>query len=123
VLKQRDGQKKTQPADGLLEAVRGILDTMQADLLSQARKRMADNTVLASSFDEVAAHLSSATAEKGGGKFVAVHVKDDPACDAKFKEIKASVRCIPLKDEFDGAGTCIITGERVAQRVIVAKAY
>ena len=75
------------------------------------------------SFDEVAAHLTSATAEKGGGKFVAVHVKDDPACDAKFKEIKASVRCIPLKDEFDGAGTCIITGERVAQRVIVAKAY
>jgi prolyl-tRNA synthetase len=123
VLKQRDGQKKTQPAEGLLEAVRGILDTMQADLLSQARKRMADNTVLAASFDEVAAHLTSATAEKGGGKFVAVHVKDDPICDAKFKEIKASVRCIPLQDEFDGAGTCIITGERVAQRVIVAKAY
>ena len=59
----------------------------------------------------------------GGGKFVAAYVKDDPACDAKLKEFKATVRCIPLVDEYGGPGNCIITGERVAQRVIVAKAY
>ena len=63
------------------------------------------------------------TAERGGGKFVAAYVKDDPVCDAKLKEFKATVRCIPLVDEFGGPGNCIVTGERVAQRVIVAKAY
>jgi hypothetical protein len=28
-----------------------------------------------------------------------------------------------LTDEYGGAGPCIVTGERVAQRVIIAKAY
>jgi len=26
-------------------------------------------------------------------------------------------------DEYDGAGTCVVTGEQVAQRSVVAKAY
>ena len=51
------------------------------------------------------------------------HIKDDPACDARIKEFKASVRCIPLEDEFDGPGKCIVTGEEVPQRVVMAKAY
>ena len=51
------------------------------------------------------------------------HVKDDPACDARLKEFKATVRCIPLTDEYDGSGKCIITGERVERRVVIAKAY
>jgi len=51
------------------------------------------------------------------------HIKDDPICDARLKEFKTTVRNIPLVDEYDGAGTCIITGERVAQRSVIAKAY
>ena len=27
------------------------------------------------------------------------HLKDDPACDARIKEFKATVRCIPLVDD------------------------
>ena len=42
------------------------------------------------------------TAEKGGGKFVMAHVKDDPVCDARMKEFKATIRSIPLVDEYDG---------------------
>ncbi len=63
------------------------------------------------------------TAEKGGGKFVMAHVKDDPACDARLKEFKATVRNIPLVDEYDGGGKCIITGEPVDRRVVIAKSY
>jgi prolyl-tRNA synthetase len=40
-----------------------------------------------------------------------------------LKEFKATVRNIPLKDEFDGAGKCIVTGELVNRRVVIAKAY
>ena len=51
------------------------------------------------------------------------HMKDDPANDALLKEFRATVRNIPLKDEFDGPGKCIVTGEEVAHRVVIAKAY
>ena len=42
------------------------------------------------------------------------------AVDSGFK---ASIRNIPLVDEFDGPGKCILTGEDVSHRVVIAKAY
>jgi len=51
------------------------------------------------------------------------HLKDDAGCDARIKAMKATVRCIPLTDEYDGPGKCIVTGETVPQRVVIAKAY
>ena len=50
------------------------------------------------------------------------HLKDDPRCDARIKEFKATIRCVPLVDEYDGP-ECIVTGEPVDRRVVVAKAY
>jgi prolyl-tRNA synthetase len=67
--------------------------------------------------------LNDVSAEKGGGKFVMAHVKDEPQCDARMKEFKATVRCIPLIDEYDGPGKCIVTGEVVDRRLVIAKAY
>lgn len=51
------------------------------------------------------------------------YLKDDPACGARLKEFKATVRCLPLADEHNGGGRCIVTGEPVSQRVVIAKAY
>jgi len=51
------------------------------------------------------------------------HIKDDPQCDARIREFKATVRNIPLVDEFDGPGKCIVTGEPVDRRAVIAKAY
>ena len=59
------------------------------------RQRLKDNTVLANSIEEVESILKDVTAEKGGGKFVMAHMKDDPRCDARVKEFKATIRCIP----------------------------
>jgi prolyl-tRNA synthetase len=124
VVKRRDtGTKQPMPMAEALGAVTAILEAMQKDLLEAARKRQKDNTVVANSFGEVAEILKDVTAEKGGGKFVMAHIKDDPACDDKVKELKASVRCIPLKDEFDGPGKCIVTGESISHRSVIAKAY
>ncbi|MBI4512183.1 MAG: proline--tRNA ligase [Deltaproteobacteria bacterium] len=124
VVKRRDdGAKQVVPMAGLAEMVSGLLAKIQSDLFGRAEKRLRDNTVLAGSLGEVAEILKDATAEKGGGKFVMVHIADDPACDAKMKELKASVRCIPLVDEHGGPGKCIITGQDVPQRALVAKAY
>jgi prolyl-tRNA synthetase len=99
------------------------LEAIQSDLYRAAKQRLAENTVLANSMREAESILAEVTAEKGGGKFVMAHLKDDPRCDARLKEFKATVRNIPLVDEYDGPGKCIVTGEPVDRRVVIAKAY
>jgi prolyl-tRNA synthetase len=124
VLKRRDtGAKEVVPQADIVARIPDALDRMQKDLYNTAKERLKANTVLANSIGEVEEILRQVTAEKGGGKFVMAHVKDDPECDARIKEFKATVRCIPLVDEYDGAGKCIVTGEPVDRRVVIAKAY
>jgi prolyl-tRNA synthetase len=124
VLKRRDtGAKEVLPQSDIAARIPATLAQMQIDLYAAAKQRLKSNTVLANSVDEIEAILAAVTAEKGGGKFVMAHLRDDPACDARLKEFKATVRCIPLVDEFDGPGKCIVTGEQVDRRVVIAKAY
>jgi prolyl-tRNA synthetase len=124
VLKRRDtGSKEPVPQAELSAKLPTALAQMQKDLYEKAKQRLKANTVLANSIEEVESLLNEVTAEKGGGRFVMTHVKDDPACDARMKEFKATVRCIPAVDEYDGPGKCIITGEPVDRRAVIAKAY
>ena len=124
VLKRRDtGAKEVLPQTELAARIPAVLARMQTDLYNAASERLEANTVLANSIGEVEEILKDSTAEKGGGKFVMAHLKDDPACDARLKEFKATVRCIPLVDRHDGPGKCILTGEPVDRRVVIAKAY
>lgn len=124
VVKRRDtGAKETVRQDEIAAKLPAVLDLMQQNLFDAAKARLRANTVLANSLEEVREILAEVTAEKGGGKFVMAHIKDDPACDARLKEFKATVRCIPVVDEYEGAGSCIVTGERVERRAVIAKAY
>jgi prolyl-tRNA synthetase len=124
VLKRRDtGAKEPVDQSAVKEKIAAALDDMQASLFRSAKDRLKANTVLANSLDEVESILKDATGEKGGGKFVMAHIKDDPSCDARLKEFKATVRNLPLVDEYDGAGKCIVTGESVDRRAVIAKAY
>jgi prolyl-tRNA synthetase len=124
VLKRRDtGVKEILPQSEFAARMPVVLAQMQQDLYQSAKRRLESNTVLANSIAEVESILREVTAEKGGGKFVMAHLKDDAACDARLKEFKATVRNIPLVDRFDGPGKCIITGEPVDRRVVIAKAY
>jgi len=124
VLKRRDtGAKEAVPQPELAARLPRVLDQMQQDLYNASKQRLKSNTVAADSIAEVESILKDVTAEKGGGKFVMAHVKDDPACDARMKEFKATIRCVPLVDEYDGPGKCIVTGEPVERRVVLAKAY
>jgi prolyl-tRNA synthetase len=123
-MKRRDtGTKEVVPQAEVVRKFAALLETIQKDLYARAKQRRKDNTVLANSLDEVKSILNDVTAEKGGGKFVMVHLKDGPQNDAKIKEFKASVRNIPSVDEYDGGGKCILTGETVDRRVVIAKAY
>ena len=124
VLKPRSsGDRHSVSVTAVGEKLHELLGEMQNNLFRAAKQRMKANTVLANSIGEVESILSDVTAEKGGGRFVMAHVKDDPRCDLSVKAFKATIRCIPLLDEYDGPGKCIITGEPVERRAIIAKAY
>jgi prolyl-tRNA synthetase len=124
VVKRRDtGVKEVTPQQGIGAKVAQLLDEIQGQLFAVAKKRLDENTVVANSIEEVEEILRPVTAEKGGGRFVMAHMKDDARCDARVKEFKATIRCIPLVDRFDGPGKCIVTGETVDRRVVIAKAY
>jgi len=124
VLKRRDtGTKEPVPQTELSAKLPAVLAEMQRSMYDAAKQRLKANTVLANSIGEVEDILKDVTAEKGGGKFVMAHVKDAAECDVRMKEFKATVRCIPLVDEYDGPGKCIVTGETVDRRVVIAKAY
>jgi len=124
VIKRRDtGQKEAVPQSEAVPKLANTLETMQKDLYNKAKQRLQQNTVVANSIKEVESILNEVTAEKGGGKFVMAHIKDDPTSDERIKEFKASVRNIPLVDEFGGPGQCIVSGEMVERRAVIAKAY
>jgi prolyl-tRNA synthetase len=124
VMKRRDtGAKEIIPQSDLRVKIDATQSAMQTDLYQTAKQRLKQNYVTADSLSQVEDILRDVTAEKGGGKFVFAHIKDDPQCDARLKELKATVRCIPLVDEHDGPGKCIITGEPVDKRAVIAKAY
>jgi prolyl-tRNA synthetase len=134
VLKRRDtGTKEPMPQADLAAKLPGLLDAMQQDMYNAAKQRLKANTVLANSIEEVEVILGvvpalvsggrEVTAEKGGGKFVMAHLADDQRCDQRVKDFKATIRCIPLVDEYDGRGKCIVTGQEVDRRVVIAKAY
>ena len=124
VMKRRDtGAKEIVPQSEIASRLEATLEAIQQSLFSKAKTRLKENCVEADSIEQVEEILRDVTAEKGGGKFVLVHLKDDARSEARLKEMKATIRCIPLADEWGGAGTCIVTGEPVSQRVVVAKAY
>jgi prolyl-tRNA synthetase len=124
VVKRRDtGAKETVSQADVSHKLESVLTEIQQSLFNRAKEMLKANSIIADSIEQIEEILRDVTAEKGGGKFVLAHLKDDPQCEARLKEFKATIRNIPLVDEWDGAGKCAITGEPVAQRVVVAKAY
>ena len=118
VLKRRDtGMKEIVAQSEVGARLEATLEAMQNNLCKAAKERLKANTVVADSIGEVEEIL------RNSNKFVMAHIKDDPACDARIREFKATVRNIPLVDEYDGAGKCILTGEPVDRRALIAKAY
>ena len=65
-----------------------LLEEMQKDMYDAAKQRLKANTVLANSIEEVESILNDVTAEKGGGKFVMAHLKDDPALRRAHERIQ-----------------------------------
>ena len=97
--------------------VEGLLEEIQDNLFTKAINYRTAHTTQVSSYDEFKKVLN----EKGG--FISAHWDGTPATEEKIKkETKATIRCIPLDTDNEG-GTCIVTGNISARKVLFAKAY
>ena len=97
--------------------VEGLLEEIQENLFTKAINYRTAHTTQVSSYDEFKKVLN----EKGG--FISAHWDGTSATEDKIKkETKATIRCIPLDTDNEG-GTCIVTGNISARKVLFAKAY
>jgi prolyl-tRNA synthetase len=124
MLKRRDADDKQQvPMASLAGVVAPMMEQIQQDLFAAATRRLEEHTVPVDSHDDFRALMEPVTAERGGGKFAMVQWCEGAECEARLKETKATIRCIPMEDRWGGGGDCIVCGKPSPRRVVVAKAY
>jgi prolyl-tRNA synthetase len=109
--------KEIVETDQVVGRVAVLLEEIQENLYTKAINYRTTHTTVVSSYDEFKKVLD----EKGG--FISAHWDGTTATEEKIKkETKATIRCIPLDADNEG-GTCIVTGNISARKVLFAKAY
>jgi len=114
----KEGKTFGVPADGVTEAVKALLDEVQAALLQRATEfRDANTHTGIRDYEE----FKEVLAEKGG--FIRVHWAGSAEDEDRIKEeTKATIRCFPLDAE-EGPGRCFYTGKETDCVAIFARAY
>ncbi len=110
-------EKKAVSMDGLAAYIQQLLADIQQSMYNKALQFREEHITPANSWDEFVDLLDN----KGG--FISAHWDGTPETETRIKEAaKATIRCIPLNNPQE-AGTCILTGNPSAQRVLFARAY
>jgi prolyl-tRNA synthetase len=120
MVKRRDVEGKGEgiPRDQIVSSVASRLAEIQQNLFDRAAKIRSDATT---NIDSLAAFEEYFTESAPGG-LAYCHFVDGDTMETKLKELKVTVRCIPL-DAPDEPGKCIFTGAASAKRGVFAKAY
>lgn len=117
--------KETLPIEGIEQHIMDLLEAIQANVYQKALKYRLEKTREVNSYEEFKEEI-----KKGG--FLLCHWDGTAETEEKIKEeTKATIRCIPSKDNilFNGdntifeEGRCMVTGKPSKQRVIFAIAY
>ncbi len=122
VLARRDqpgkaGKQFGVPVNGIVEHVKTLLESIQANLLQEATDFRDANIRIVTSYEQFKEVLD----EEGG--FLRVHWAGSNEDEDRIKEeTKATIRCFPL-DVPEGEGMCFYTGKKTEQVAIFARAY
>lgn len=118
MLARRDtGQKTAVKEEKLVEAVKELLDNIQENLFTRAKKFLEENIRETSNYNEFKKIIEK---QRGLIKTYWCGSKD---CEDKIKEeTKASIRCIPFGQE-KVSGKCIYCGKESSTLVYFARAY
>lgn len=118
MLARRDtGEKIAVKEENLVETVKELLDNIQENLFTRARKFLKENICETSDYNEFKKIIEK---QRGLIKTYWCGSKD---CEDKIKEeTKASIRCIPFEQE-EASGKCIYCGKKSSTLVYFARAY
>jgi prolyl-tRNA synthetase len=100
------------------------LADIQKALFDRAAKAREDASVRIDNLAEFEKFFTPKNAEDPEihGGLAYCHFIDSPEMNAKLKDLKVTVRCIPI-DAPDESGNCIFTGQPSTRRGVFAKAY
>jgi len=117
-------QKTGVPHDQFVGSVAEVLDEIQRTLFDRALELRESNTRPIDTLAEFEEYFTPQNAEKPEihGGFAMCHFLDVPEIEEKLKQLKVTVRCLPL-DGDDEQGRCIFTGRPSERRGVFAKAY
>ncbi len=118
--KEKEGIQREQFVAGIA----GLLTDIQQTLYDRALKFREEATRRIDSLDEFKQFFTPQNEQQPEihGGLAWCHWADDPAVDELLKELKVTIRCIPLEGD-DEPGTCLFTGKPSKKRVVFAKAY
>jgi prolyl-tRNA synthetase len=131
----RDGEKiasQSMPRDEFVGSAPALLAQIQAGLFEEAKARL-DANIRSDirSWDELAEYFGQASDDEDEGGVFKGWVRAPwsaptgaalEAVDARLKTLKLTLRNVPLGQRSSG-GTCLFTGERALEDVLIARAY
>jgi prolyl-tRNA synthetase len=117
VARRDTKEKMSLSIDGLADTIHILLNDIQQNIYSKAKKQRDENITKTDTWEEFEKLLD------GTGGFIAAHWDGTAATEEKIKELtKATIRCIPINNILE-QGRCILTGNPSKERVLFARAY
>ena len=117
VARRDNLSKETINKDGIAVYIKNLLEQIQNDLFNKALDYRNTHITEVNSFEEFKTVL------EGKGGFISAHWDGTVKTEENIKNLtKATIRCIPL-NRIQQAGSCVLTGNSSAGRVLFAKAY
>lgn len=101
-----------------------LLAEIQENLYMRALQLRRDNSRVIDTVDEFREFFTPQNADNPEihGGFAECYFSDEQSLEPLLKELKVTIRCIPLEQD-NGGGTCFATGRPAKHKGIFAKAY
>ena len=117
-------QKESIPRGEFVRTVADQLDAMQRQLFNRALANRQNVTREIDSLEEFREYFTPNPDDPTGihGGFAECHFAENEAMERVLKELKVSLRCVPLDAE-EKKGTCIFSNQPSRTRAVFAKAY
>ena len=117
-------EKKAMNRPEFVSSVSQILTEMQQGLFDRALALREENTRKIDTLEEFEAFFTPKNEKNPEihGGLAYCHFVESEVMQAKLKELKVTVRCVPVEGE-DEPGKCIFTGADSNRRAVFAKAY
>jgi prolyl-tRNA synthetase len=124
VARRDTGEKKGIPRAELVANCGKLLGEIHANLFLRALGLREANTRTIDKLDEFRAYFTPKNEEQPEihAGFAHCHFVDEPRTQEILKDLKVTIRCIPLASSSE-PGRCLFTGLPTSQRAVFAKAY